>query len=82
MRAFGAGPQNPPGYKHTIHNVKSQSTSYKVPSDADLKYQMPQKLHLNEKIQSWLQGKFPVDRDEVLDNTKVNKYSVYYFFGN
>lgn len=30
----------------------------------------------------WLAGKFPVDRDEVLDNTKVNKYSAYYHFGS
>lgn len=37
VRAFGA-PATDPNYKHTMHKVDSESTTYKLPSDADKKY--------------------------------------------
>ena len=45
-------------------------------------YQLPKKGILNEKIQMWVNGKWAVDKDDVLDNTKPNKYSAYFHFGN
>ena len=81
MRAFGGAPSDP-NHKYVYHRVDSQSTTYKVPSQTDMDYQLPKKGIFNEKLHQWIQGKWAVDRDEVLDNTKVNKYSAYYHFGS
>ena len=34
----------------------------------------------NEKFHAWVAGKWAVDRDDVLDNTKPQKYSAYHMF--
>ena len=40
MRAFGA-PAPDPNHKYVMHKVDSQSTTYKLPSEGDMKYQLP-----------------------------------------
>jgi hypothetical protein len=57
--------------------VDSKQTTVKLPSEADMAYQLPQKGILNEKLHMWIAARWPVDRDEILDNTKLNKYSAY-----
>lgn len=44
--------------------------------------QLPKKGTFNERFHQWVAGKWAVDRDDILDNDKVNKYSAYYWFGN
>ena len=44
--------------------------------------QLPKKGTMNERFHKWLNGIWPVDRDDILENDKVNKYSAYYWFGN
>ena len=46
-----------------------------------MKYQLPQKGIFNERLHMWIAGKWAVDRDEILDNTKNNNYSAYHHFG-
>ena len=80
-RAFGAPPSDP-NHKYVKHNIDSQSTTYKEPSPGDVAFQLPQKPIFNERFHQWVAGKWAVDRDEILDNTKANKYSAYYHFGS
>ena len=80
MRMFGGGPVNDPNYKYTKHQINSNSTTYKIPSDADAAYELPSHPNLNERLHAWIYARWAVDRDDVLDNTKVNKYSAYHFF--
>ena len=79
VRAFGAPPSDP-NHKYIKHDVGSQQTTYKIPAPHDIAYQLPKEGILNEKFHQWVAGKWAVDRDEVLDNTKANKYSAYYHF--
>ena len=79
VRCFGAAPSDP-NHMYKMHKMDSKSTTFKIPSETDMKYQLPQKGILNEKIQMWIAARWAVDRDEILDNTKVNKYSAYYHF--
>ena len=39
-RAFG-GYVPDPNHKYVMHKVDSQSTTYKLPSEGDMKYQLP-----------------------------------------
>ena len=79
---FGGGGPVDPNHKYVYHKVNSQATTFKVPSQVDMDYQLPKKGILNEKIQMWVNGKWAVDKDDVLDNTRPNKYSAYFHFGN
>lgn len=36
----------------------------------------------NERLYQWIQSKWQVDRDDILNNDKPNKYSAYYWFQN
>lgn len=80
MRMFGGGHANDHNYKHVKHQINSKSTTFKVPSDAEVAYELPSEPNLNEKLHAWINGHWAVDREDVLDNTKVNKYSAYHFF--
>ena len=80
-RSFGGAPHDP-NHVYKIDSVGSDQTTYKQPSEVDKGFQLPQKGIFNEKFHMWVAGKWMVDRDEVLDNTKVNKYSAYYHFGS
>ena len=79
MRTFGA-PAGDPNHKYTYHKVESKATTFKLPSEHDMDYQLPKQGIFNEHFHQWLSGKWAVDRDEVLDNTKTNKYSAYAMF--
>lgn len=81
MRAFGAGPAVDPNHKYVKHTVKSQATTFKEPAPHDMDYELPKKPIFNETLHQWINGKWAVDRDDVLDNTRQNKYSAYYQFG-
>ena len=82
VRAFGAGPAIDPNHKVVKHNIKSQATTHQVPSPNEVAYELPKEAIFNEKLHQWISGKWAVDRDEVLDNTRANKYSAYYHFGS
>ena len=45
-------------------------------------YQLGKKIMLNERILMWIASKWAVDRDDVMNNDKPNKYSAYYWFQN
>ncbi len=79
VRAFGAPPSDP-NHVYVKHTVNSQQTTFKIPAEHDIAYQLPKKPIFNEKFHQWVAGKWAVDRDEVLDNTRDNKYSAYYHF--
>ena len=55
MRAFGA-PAGDPNHKYTMHKVDSSSTTYKLPSQTDIDFQLPKEGILNEKIHAWIAG--------------------------
>ena len=78
LRAFGGGGPDNSNHTYIYHKSDSQHTNMKLPSQADLDYQMPKKPILNERFHMWLNGKWAVDRDDYLDNTKWNKYSMYH----
>jgi len=80
MRMFGGGHHGDSNHEYIKHKINSTSTTYKIPSDADIAHELPSEPILNEKLHAWIYGRWPVDRDDVLDNTKVNRYSAYYFF--
>lgn len=61
--------------------IDSKQTDFKQPSQHDIEYQLAKKGIANERIHQWIAGKWAVDRDDILDNTKYNKYSAYHFFG-
>jgi hypothetical protein len=53
-----------------------------VPSEADYKYEVPEKYISNDNFLAWVNGKFPVDRlSDKLLNDKTQKYSAYNYFG-
>ena len=63
-----------------MHKIDSQNMTYKLPSQADMDYQLPKEGIFSEKLHAWIAGKWAVDRDEVLTNDKVQKYSAYNMF--
>jgi hypothetical protein len=65
-----------------MHESRSEQTKFKIPTQEDLDYQLPKQGIMNERFHKWLNGIWAVDRDDVLDNDKVNKFSAYYWFGN
>ena len=69
------------GDHKTIH-VKSLNTKFTLPTEEDIKFQFPEKGRWQQKLFHWISGKWQVDRDDVLCNDKVNKFSAYYWFGN
>ena len=79
MRAFGGGGGDP-NHKYVMHKVDSQNTTYKLPSQHDIDYQLPKEGIFNEKFHAWVAGKWAVDRDEKLSNDNVQKYSAYNMF--
>ena len=78
MRAFGGGAPVDPNHKYVYYKRDSESTTYKLPSETDQDYQLPKKPIFNERFHMWLYGKWAPDRDDHLDNTRLNKYSMYH----
>ena len=81
VRAFGGG-----GHGHDHHeehkyvHQPSRRAAYKIPTDHDFETLVPSKPIFSERLTQWIAGRWPVDRENVLDNTNSNKYSVYYYF--
>jgi hypothetical protein len=48
----------------------------------NIDHNYPKKGIMNEHAHQWLAGRWSPDRDDILDNTKVNKYSAYHAFAN
>ena len=71
-RAFGGGPVVDPNHKYVKNAVNSKHTTYKVPAPGDVEYELPKKGIFSEKLHMYISGKWAVDRDDALDNTKVN----------
>ena len=87
MRSAGGGH----GHGHDDHghhqeyhydHSASEHTKFKIPTQEDLDYQLPKRGVMNEKLHKWIAGRWAVDREDILDNDKLNKYSAYYWFGN
>ena len=80
VRAFG-GYVPDPNHKYEYRHSETRQTTLKMPSPGDLGYQAPKHGTLDEKLAQWIAGRWAVDRDDELDNTKVNKYSAYHVLG-
>jgi hypothetical protein len=53
-----------------------------VPSEADVKYEIPEKYIANDNFLAWVNGKWGFDRmGDKLVNDKVQKWSAYNYFG-
>ena len=65
---------------HTYVESQKLQTKFKVPTQEDRDYQLPKKAHFNERFAAWVQARWPVDRDDILNNDLPNKYSAYYWF--
>lgn len=81
-RAFGAGPKVDPNHQYVYYRNDSRNQTVKEPAPGDREYHLPQKGILNEKIHMWLAGRLNVEKDDILNNTRANKYSAYYHFGS
>ena len=87
VRSAGGGHGHGHGHDehhHEYHYDKSnqEQTKFKIPTQEDIDYQLPKRGVINEKFHKWLAGRWAVDRDDILDNDKVNKFSAYYWWGN
>lgn len=81
-RAFGAVDHHHGDHHYVKDQVNSKQTDFKQPSQHDIDYQLPKKGTANESIHQWIAGRWAVDRDDVLDNTKYNKMSAYHVWGS
>ena len=77
VRAFGAG-----GGDYTYVHDNASNNKVKQPSLEEIHHNYPQKGIHSEHFHQWLAGRWSPDRDDILDNTRVNKYSAYYAFAN
>ena len=58
------------------------NTQFQIPTQEELDHQLPKKGIINEKFHQWVAGRWAVDRDDILNNYKPNKYAAYYWFQN
>ena len=83
MATHGANVHEEHGHGHddrVIEQSRSKNMQYKIPTKADLDYQLPHKAMFNEKLMQWFASHWPVDRDDLLNNDVPNKFSAYYWF--
>ena len=66
--------------EHKYVHQPSRRAADKIPTDHDFETLVPSKPIFSERLTQWIAGRWPVDRENVLDNTNSNKYSVYYYF--
>lgn len=52
------------------------------PTHHDVEHIAPKTGTWNTRLLNWIQGRWSPDRDDVINNDKINKLSAYYFFGN
>jgi hypothetical protein len=83
VRAFGGGHGHGHDEHHEEHTYVHQASrraAYKIPTQHDYEHIIPSKPIFSERLNQWIAGRWPVDREAVLDNTNSNKYSAYYWF--
>jgi len=59
----------------------SKQIDFKIPSEEDIKDQLPHKQMHSIALQEKAMWSWDVSKDETLSNNKVNKLSAYNFFG-
>lgn len=84
MRCSGGHGHGHDDHHHEHHHdvSKKLNTQFQIPTQEELDHQLPKKGIINEKFHQWVAGRWAVDRDDVLNNDKPNKYSAYYWFQN
>lgn len=78
------------GHGHDDHHAehhervhsRSLNTTFVKPTQHDLDHQIPTKPNWLIRLNIWLYTRWNPDRDNVINNVKVNKLSAYYWFGN
>ena len=79
-RAFSAHGHDDHHHEHHIDQSRRLNTQFQIPTKEEIEYQLPKHGNFNEKIHQWIAGKWAVDRDDILNNDKPNKFSAYYWF--
>jgi hypothetical protein len=69
-------------HEHEYLVSKHKQAKWQVPTQHDLDYQLPKKQLMSERLVKWLISRWPVDRDDVLNNDRPNKWAAYYWFQN
>ena len=69
-------------HEHHHDHVKAINTQFQMPTKEEIEYQLPRKGIFNERIHQWIAGRWAVDRDDVLNNDKPNKFAAYFWFRN
>jgi len=82
VRCSGGHGHDEHHHEHHYDVSKKLNTQFQIPTQEELDYQLPKKGIINEKFHQWVAGRWAVDRDDVLNNDKPNKYSAYYWFQN
>lgn len=72
------------GHHHAHHfeQSKKMNTQFQVPTQEELDHQLPKHGNINEKLHQWIAGRWAVDRDDILNNDKPNKFAAYFWFKN
>ena len=82
-RSFGGGHGGDPNHTYVYidsKNPEGHRSKLKVPSKHDIEYQNPLVGTRNEWFHMWLAGRWDPTKDEKLENSKDNKFSMYYLF--
>ena len=69
-------------HEHKYEESKSLNAKFQIPDKHDIEYQLPKKAMFNERLAMWISTKWPVDRDDLLNNDRPNKWAAYYWFQN
>jgi len=75
-----AGSSHGDHHHHHFEESKNLNAKFQIPTQHDVDYQLPKKAMFNEKFSMWIQSRWPVDRDDLLNNDRPNKRAAYYWF--
>lgn len=82
-RCFGGGGPDNSNHTFKYDKLDSKQTTIKEPSEADIKYMMPEKKTMNTWIHQVIAGKYwDPTQDDQLNNSEHKKYSSYNWFGS
>ncbi len=79
IRSAGGGHHHGEHHEHYDFS-KSLNTKFKQPTQEEIDHELPKKPILNDRILMWIHARWAVDRDDILQNDKVKKYSAYHWF--
>jgi hypothetical protein len=79
LRQFGGGHGHGEDHHH-YESSRSQGVKYKIPTQHDGDHLVASRPIFTERLMQAISGWWAVDREQVLDNTTVNKYSAYHWF--